>query len=1771
MAQGRNDNSLQVISGSGKKGGAVRVPAATFGERINKWLRNKRFQNKDKRQAKITRLSKRAIRFARKAGRFAKPECRPSIDIYLDAKDSIPGNAGVTASRRSAEWLCNARIDYTEKNFSVQNNDLRVFVEGAEVTQYVRGTVTWNIESTGGMNTASFTLNNNHDAFIITPQNCCANVNKSAWRLHGRTVQSRGKFFSANPGRENIRVDEAAKYTIYRLKYRAVNPGKPESMIDSFTGTWLFPLNPYSSIINKHDAVRIFTRLPHVSGVSRKSTKEYYDLWIPAFTGFVSGYSWEDNRVTADRQMTIQCYDYRGLLDRMRVRIVGNPTRAQNIDKQRIVTGPKKGEPTGPFPSLFSSSLSKAQRNVLGASISKEIREIFAILGIIDFIDRFNDKNANHKVILNCKSSNIGADTACVRQQLEKVKKESRGEVKQILDQLGKLTKKANELLSLDGKKREAKTKRKKVNGAPQIFMKVTGSLKQKKGSAEVINEAVDFLKGDAIKATDLLSSDNILNVDELLALEKLGVVKFKIGKIPKVDNPREVVGKWISRRLSVILGRLDANTKQRLSALYVGGNTNGELKPINDLNSPINTISTLNDVRGQTGSPKRKLGELRIEVGILNDQLARLGERMKVMDKEVAAFFSSSRSQAVQRRKQKAKQILQEIARKRADGTSQTAARVGGPVGSVADIYLNYPTFDRSTAGLFSDLVKRIEKGNPHPLANMSFEQAVEWLCSESTNIVRGARQEIVSYSNKGDLEKWNRICLFGQIGRPLTFHEVTLIGETTITSDTKAPFNPVNAFLNFLLPKKGTGAESIVQQHVGAAAGQATTHTYETRKSLLDQICTLLDYQFYVSPMGDLTFEFPNYNVLPLDFGNTFKGAYRLDRELITSNISEESTDLNTAWVITGLETDKKLETAVKGSPVAEHKLGTISIMAPILAKRIGVRVSHININLPGVGALLRKGGSKHAAQYQLFMYGLFQIQREWGRAHKVEVTHPFRPYILPNRPMHVVHRQRLGLVQTVTYSMTPPGGECSTRCQLGYVRWLNRDGTFRHIAGGPRMPIDYTQFTDIGSIKVNIKDRAGVFSRNPRFGKDSLFANPDTVPASSSSSASSALTQKFTKSASATGDAVQRTFSQKGRTLTASTAGAGSAASAPSTVSTTVTPSGQLKVKPGSQTGAGKRISRKRVDPGNTGSQTIDTKKGGLVVSSQDSAKKSSKVRVETRGDQKTSTYDISKLFYDPFPFFTYRKGVTNLNSWGWVRVPTPGSLRKEIWSSKERKAGFHSGVDLFGTPVRRSEVYAPIRFHNLVAVINVGPSQGRRKTIPWKEVISSFTPAGVTTSSTRNLHPSGAERFLVTGKNRKPAIFVKDSLTKTDQKTGLVETKTTYNAKMYPQELQAWKKSGKPKIRRNSGRAGMMITGTGWVSIPKGANIAGTRLGGKRSGKLLCQLDYIHLDEIGSPSTVKDNTGKSNRGFYGIQVRNINADPDRKHPIGYVGVTGNTAYWHLHLTMRILLTKNFLKDAGYVAAVKEILKANNEFLSRQLALKLTATGGQLKEDPLNSTLSDNWKKKLKGKIKVDGKIVDVNTAKAIDVIEALKKSAPLDFRQKFRNRTDFKTVSGKWAVQVNPLFFFRPEQVIQGPKQRSLSAGSRIKQSGRRAGFTGDRVDFICKGRSKTGLNKIKRQHVIKRSESNRKTTGASARSAAALKKRREQQKKLSKDQKTQTRQIKRKLAQARPEQVETTLHAAVEQHLKYEREGGALAGDRGTLPQNTDFSTLNNIA
>jgi hypothetical protein len=1499
--------------------------------------------------------------------------------------------------------------------------------------------VNWSLETTGGTNTCSFDLNNNEDAFIITPQNVCADIKRSGWRISG--YKPNYNVIHGQP-----RYDELAKYLIYKRKWLRVSPHKAEkAQIDPETGIWLYPLNPFAGILNKHDPVRIFVRLNHISGAVAKvgRNKYWYDLWVPAFTGFIKNVPWDDDYVGGDRVVHVECFDYRGLMERMRVRTTGLPLLEKqpgNLDRQtggsasfgrrmaKYANLSKDGTKFGQ--NVNRAVLQEAQRSGLLNKVKRNFHQCVRIKQLECAKDPYKTTSADSrkKAFLHCLQYNTASCFGTADKNLK-----SLGQFIALVIQWNALYKPlSGEEAVIDVARDGVVTIRYKKNQASvnrQILQWGNNSVIQR-GSANTPSSALTQAEFDEVKKkaqasgnspwlyvpragslTDnndynyrkstivLSSAGDIESLKALLGyIKQTPIQRFLNDEQEKefnnsstsadrrshLDSTSKARAAAVDNTVARVVTSILKNTESKNQLIKTGfllANGNPALFPKGAARTRSNLVArqtqlltTIAALEVLAQNYKKKIDA---SLKSYKEFVKKLDEDFKKQKEQYEALLKRTGINE-QQANIKLNDIRQMLRRTRSDGNAKLSKRLNS-AGNLAELLVNEPTFEKKHTVLFSDLVRAVGK-NDHPLAGMSYEEAVTWLTCSQSQIVPGSLQEIADYGkSRSELRKWNKTILFGVWGRPLTYNEVTVVGSES-TADLDSDFSPYNVFMHILLPASGTGARTIVQQDITANTGNAKSFQYESRKSLIDQISELLNYQWYMSPIGDVVYEFPHYDALPIDFGKEFKGAYTAEKEITGASINEDATDIPTAWVITGMEPQKSVK---QGGVATKNLFYTRAIMAPILARRLGVKVERINLQLPGVGAQIGSAKQIAGGEESMIVWGLLHIQRQLGENYQVNLKDiPARPYMLPNRPIWLVPRQKITLARSVSYSLTSPDGDATCSIQGGYSRWLNRDGTFRTISGGQRSVINYAGiFT--GELKYVI--RRGV-NNVAGGGETDATTTKKQQRNFLSNSCGPALKQAWLQSSNYYNTAVATSVDQWG-TFGSNTAGGAGAG-------------GWVDPRSDNQGSYGTRLHRASVNPGEKGKGVINTRKAGLRIQGQ-----------REKEDNK-KYYNITKLFYNPYPFGEVEKkrGAKYLT----VKYMTFGFLRMHHsyrgWNwlrDKQSRPGnveiaWHSGTDIFA-PVG-AKIVAPTDLQDLSCWLELGPIGWKRKA--WVEIGQKYEG--------RSWQYNGAERrfkrFATTGKGGKPVYH--SYIVKSNPSPGVyynIEKKfMQYWKDQYDKYIKIFKKGGRGPTLYGSGKhghAGLVLQGRGYATMPKSAS---SEFAGK---SIYYQIAFAHCDDIlGRQGT------KGKFQYYGIHIDKV----AKGTPICTVGVTGNAGSAHAHINFNIYRPTGYGKtrvgdskkgtDEG---VFRETLNANKEMLTTQLIMKFS--GG----NPTSNELSTFWKNKFKFR-RFKGKRI-TTVQEAVALYQRINRNYNL--------YTKIPPRSGsQWSIRSSVLLFFKPEDIV-----------------------------------------------------------------------------------------------------------------------------------------------
>lgn len=1593
-------------------------------------------QKKERQRAAI--LGRR--RFSINETQNGKIACFPSTKIV----------GGIGKSDES--WICAAKSQYQfrEKNYATQEAEVRVFIEGAEVTNHVRGSVQWSYQTTGGMNTCSFTLNNNQDVFIITPANICAGPDRRnpGWRLARRNGE-----VVRHQGRGSQGVDELAKYIIYWHKYNRVFVDSSDSKswrIDE-DGIWLYPLDPYKSIFHTHDCVRVFYRLPHVSGVALKDKKngktiKAKELWAPAFTGFISDHDFEDDPVSGDRFVNIRCYDFRGLLDRMRVRV---------LNASIATTGEKDETETSPLFEKQRNRREKAQErkaggNDKGAYDDQFIKDLID-LGLSNELLGWYKHRIDSDIAKKCAKTNNSYDVECIKKVAEDVKKEIQefitplelalrntdaatkilndltgkehslqrvndftvklAQAKSVADDVREATPKAIGILKSTGKIVDQYIEKyaqmydaefRKERFAASMMMVYTGADgTEVKPNLSAIMKTASPLFISAVKTVD----DDLAKASpDLYAKSQISDV---VRKGNYLSNRIFLLNTYLNSLIDDTLKNITEKYKKELDKLTMGifnqilFNTNtaqakagaGKFRfyPQGKVSKLIDALQTAQ--KQNVGIYDEADKKTRDAVEAINALLPLL--QAQLLGAVQGALSAAQRTNNLREHAQRLR-LRDEYLKRHVEGagTKDKKGNEGGDA-SMAGLVVKDVHFTTITAGMFQDLVRAQER-DPHPLAGMSFENAVMWLTLTHLLTSPGYEWNVGLY-NTSKLEAWNHAMVFGVLGRPMTYAEVTEMGNGTVTEFdvNKGPFSPTHCFVHLLLPESGTGASTIVQQDITHNAGEVRSFEYSSRLALLNEICELLDYQFFVTPVGDLAFEFPHYNAVPSDFGGVFSGAYTVARGLRNCRVSTNESQINTAWVLTGSENERIVDD-VTNEFVAENIFKKAVLVAPMLTSRIGAKVKKIKMTLPGVGAVFDDRGEGKPLS-ALLAFGLLQMQRELGKIETMSVTHEFRPYLLPNRPIHVLHRQRIGLTRTINYSMSV-GGECSSQSELHYIRGIRRDGAFSFMGiGGVRMPVDYSSWYS-GDVKHDVKYGpqegkeaaamgtkilSGELHRNVR---DIIGGFPKTK---TNYACGTYIQDRYLEAANSYGDQIDAAFTGAAN-YNVQTSGV----------------AGDIIIRPNdpSQGLIGSRTVRRAANKGQPIS-AVQLSGTGVQVASGVSD-----------GKQDKTTNSAYGRLHNPWPYGVYDANVqgsgsgspASFNQWGFFRLMTDtGSVHNHTDGMKDKngyvvyrphsgKIGrWHNGVD-FNNIEPLTKAYTPIQLVGLHATHHTGSNHlnAKKRYKKWEY------PLGIDPSKAVINVP---KEILNTCKRNK------DGTPYVTYEVRNATTYITYYVDQVAYELNyklTSRKSVIVPISTSNSNMGLSIHGFGFVTLPHSPDV-----------RVACRVSYLHCGDLAPRPSSKG-------GWYGDRAFFPNeADAPADEVVALVGQSG-TNNVHLHYELEVyppgeepaILRTHGSTDAS---AWKEILSANEAFLRTSMRLKLTSGPGAT---PNGAKLSAEWQAyftQLNKKMGQNITTVDQATDYMLSVSE------------KYKNFTE--PGKGK-SVYTNPLFFFKPEQIIKDYARR-----------------------------------------------------------------------------------------------------------------------------------------
>jgi murein DD-endopeptidase MepM/ murein hydrolase activator NlpD len=209
---------------------------------------------------------------------------------------------------------------FREQDYQVFYHDARVWIQGADVSSWLEGSISIRYNLGKDPNSCDLTLNNAAHRFTLTPENL-----SGVWRLAEHAFPND--------------YDETAKYKIFKLKSEPTlnHP-------DPISGGLVWSLAHWRPIFHKMDPIRVWIRNP----AAHEINGDLADEWIPAFTGYITSFPKSENFINASSTLQIHAEDFRYVINKMRVNSsttiyttkeggeVVDPTSSEAIDGARL-------------------------------------------------------------------------------------------------------------------------------------------------------------------------------------------------------------------------------------------------------------------------------------------------------------------------------------------------------------------------------------------------------------------------------------------------------------------------------------------------------------------------------------------------------------------------------------------------------------------------------------------------------------------------------------------------------------------------------------------------------------------------------------------------------------------------------------------------------------------------------------------------------------------------------------------------------------------------------------------------------------------------------------------------------------------------------------------------------------------------------------------------------------------------------------------------------------------------------------------------------------------------------------------------------------------------------------------------------------------------------------------------------------------------------------------------------------------------------------------
>ncbi len=354
-----------------------------------------------------------------------------------------------------------------------------------------------------------------------------------------------------------------------------------------------------------------------------------------------------------------------------------------------------------------------------------------------------------------------------------------------------------------------------------------------------------------------------------------------------------------------------------------------------------------------------------------------------------------------------------------------------------------------------------------------------------------RGASRAVTNRQIQQRMQNWYSLCVFGtprrhnftpssgagllvedappdhSIGnrRYWTEAEVHEAGRSTRR---EGAWHPEAQAVHFLSPGRNTPNDLLWTIEVVGAGNVAANLNWTNRLQLLTDACETADYRFWVSGCGDLIFEFAQYDFAPEDYG-AWSEILTLDHHLTNESMDEEGGEVVTAVLANGSFVG--IGNIDEGQITPLNPDRSVGIWSPNLASRLGLNVKVLTY--PQITDVSR-----------LEQVATLEFQKLLAAADRYQLGVVFRPWLTLNRPIFNLYRERIALVDGLSWTLPVTAGQIagqqppSMNITLNYTRSYDELGIPRYITGGPAHPMYFAIPADprrsvVQSLQQRVRD--------------------------------------------------------------------------------------------------------------------------------------------------------------------------------------------------------------------------------------------------------------------------------------------------------------------------------------------------------------------------------------------------------------------------------------------------------------------------------------------------------------------------------------------------------------------------------------------------------------------------------------------------------------------------------------------------------------------------